>query len=268
MHPQLHDACITVFTPIQNLEKWQRISFAMLNSTTAIGILLLNTSVILSLFKTKQLDNPFDALILSVSVSECRMAVTGQTLIVVSLSRPTLTCTFQMITQFLSIFFPHLSGLLIITIAVCRALYITYSKNIACHLSKEYLSIILFFCLLTAFLIGITYTLSTIHGNFHQVNIIILTLDLMLILIGLLSYLCLYRKVVNHVKKSSNTGRAKSVCRHSKHKKIYSEAVSMTRIINRLIFMLCMSYIPYISVGLVFSSRPHLCYHLHSNIMI
>ena len=160
-----------------------------------------------------------------------------------------------MITQFLSVFPPHLSGLLIITTAVGRTLYITYSKNIACDLSqKKSVHYLIFLLAFIAFLIGITHTLSTIHSNFHQVNIIILTLDLMLILIGLLSYLCLYRKVVNYVKKSSNIGRAKSVSRNSEHKKIYSEAVSMTRIINRLIFVLCMSYIPYISFGLVFSS--------------
>ena len=266
MHPQLHDACITALTPIQNLEKWQRISFAVLISITASGTILLNTLVIFSLFKTKQLNNTFNALILSLSVSECCMAVTGRTLIVVSLSRPALTCTFEMIAQFLCFFFTHVSGLLIMATAVGRTVYMKYSKNIVCHLSKVKLCIILSCCLITAFLIGMSYTLATIHGNFHQVKIIILTFDLMVILTGLLSYLCLYRKVDNHVKKSSNIGRAKSVSRHTKHKKIYSEAVSMTRIINRLIFMLCISYIPYISLALVFSSRPHICNHFHSNI--
>ena len=267
MHPQLHDACITALTPIHNLEKSQRISFAVLVSITASGTLVLNTLVILSLFKTKQLNNTFNTLILSLSVSECCMAMIGQTLIVLSLSRPALTCTFEMIAQFLCFFFTHVSGLLIMTTAVGRTVYVKYSKNIVCHLSKVKLCITLLFCLLTPFLIGVSYTLSTIYGNFHQVNIIILTFDFMFVLMSLLSYLCLYRKIDNHVKNSSNNGRPKSVSRHTKHKKIYSEAVSMTRIINRLIFMLCTSYIPYISVGLVFSSRPHICNHLYLNIM-
>ena len=112
-----------------------------------------------------------------------------------------------------------------------------------------------------------SYTLATIHGNFHIVNIIIPTLDFMFLLMSLLSYLCLYKKVVNHVRNSSSISRTKSVSRHTKQKKMYSEAVSMTRIINRLIFMLCMSYIPYISVSLAFTSRPHICDDLRSNLM-
>ena len=266
MHPQLHDACITALTPIQHLEKWQRISFAVLISITASGTLLLNTLVILSLFKTKQLNNTFNALILSLSVSECCMGVIGQTLTVVSLSRPALTCTFEMMAQFLCFFFTHVSGLLIMTTAVGRTVYMKYSKNIVCPLSKVNLCIILSCCLITAFLIGMSYTLATIHGNFHKVNIIILTLDFMFLLTSLLSYICLYKKIVNHVGNSSSISRTESVSRHTKHK-TYSEAVSMTRIINRLIFMLCMSYIPYISVSLAFTSRPHICNDLHSNLM-
>ena len=267
MHPQLHDACITALTPIQNLEKWQRISFAVLISITASGTLLLNTLVILSLFKTKQLNNTFNALILSLSVSECCMAVIGQTLIVVSLSRPGLTCTFEIIAQFLCFFLTHVSGLLIMTTAVGRTVYMKYSKNIVYPLSKVKLCIILSCCLITAFLIGMSYTLATIHGNFRTVNIIILTLDFMFLLTSLLSYLCLYKKVVNHVRNSCSISRTESVSRQTKHKKMYSEAVSMTRIINRLIFMLRMSYIPYISVSLAYTSRPNICDDLHSDMI-
>ena len=94
-------------------------------------------------------------------------------------------------------------------------------------------------------------------------NIITLTLDLRFLLTALVSYLCLKRKVVNHVKNSSNINRCKVVLRHEKDEIIHSDAVSMTRILNRLIIVICLSYIPYISIGLVFSSQPMTCIQIH-----
>ena len=259
MHPKSNPNCETVWTAKENLEKWQKISFAVLYSTTGLGALLCNLLVIVSLYKTKQLNNTFNVLILCHSIADSCLAVIGQTHIAVTLTNPTPSCTFEIITQFLSYFFPHVSALLISAMAVGRMIYIKYSKNIIYRLNRVKLCFILFCCIFLAFSTGMSYTLATIYGVYHQVNITILTADMIVSLIGLLSYLCLYRKVISHVKNSSKIVRCRSAMHQQKYKQIYSDAVSMTKTINQIIIVLCISYFPYVTIGLVYSSQPHIC---------
>ena len=151
--------------------------------------------------------------------------------------------------------------------AVGRMIYIKYSKNIIYRLNRVKLCFILFCCIFLAFSTGMCYTLATIYGVYHQVNITILTADMIVSLIGLLSYLCLYRKVISHVKNSSKIVRCKSAMHQQKYKQIYSDAVSMTKTINQIIIVLCISYFPYITIGLVYSSQPHICNKRYANVM-
>ena len=259
--------CVTILTPVFTLKKWQMMLYTASTSATCIAAMVLNAFLILSMYKTKQLINNFNILLLCHSIAECCYAGNRQALTIVQWLSSEPSCRNELIMQFFALFLPHTSGLLIVATAVCRMVHIKFSNNVVYHLSKFKLCIILFCCLFIAFLIGMSYTLATVNDIYHQVNIILLTADFVFLLMGLLSYLYLYGKVFSHVKNSSTINRCKSAAHQEKNGKVHHEAVSMTKVINQLIIVLFISYIPYIFIGLIFSSQPHTCNHLYKNIM-
>ena len=99
-------SCVTTWTPLYSLEKWQIVSFTVLTCATCIATFILNATLILSLYKTKQLSNAFNILIIFHGVVECCYAGNRQILTALQWLMIDRGCKVELIIQFFAFFFP------------------------------------------------------------------------------------------------------------------------------------------------------------------
>ena len=218
----------------------------------------------MSLFKTKQLDNTLNVLILCLSISDWLVIGPGEVLDMMLILKPDASCTVRIMAQFYSFFSGHTSGLLTVAIGVHRLVYMHGSHTISPNICKVKLCIYCFGSVTVALAIAAAYTMASIYGYYHIVNIAISSLDLLPFNICFLSYLYLYRRVVRHVKNNHNL-RCTSDLGQQRRTRMHS--VSMTHIINRIIITLYICYTPHIIISLVLSLRPTICTQSHANLM-
>ena len=264
-------ACVTFWSNRVHLERWQNLFSAVLNCIIGIVGLLLNTAVVLSLFKTKQLDSLVKVLILCLSLSDlCFIGTTGILDTVIFL-KPDADCILEITAEFFSALFSHSSALLTIAIGIHRMAYTQGSYKIGHNIDKIKLCIYCLVSTLLALSIATLYMIGSIYGFYYLAHVVVLSIDLVLLILLIVLYMCLYRNVVRHVTNSDIVRRGDVLDQQrlgQRLRAVPSNAVSMTRIINRIIMVAHTCYTPYIIIGLVQSLRQSICSQTHSSIMV
>ena len=264
-------ACVTFWSNGVHLERWQVVFSAALNCIIGIIGLLLNTAVIMSLFKTKQLESSLKVLILCLSLSDlCFLGTTGILDTVVSL-KPDADCILEITAGFFKVLFGHSSVSLTIAIGIHRFAYTQSSYKIGHNIDKIKLCIYCLVSTLFALSIAVLYMIASIYEFYHLAHVVVLSIDLVLLIMFLVLYMCLYRNVARHVKNSDNLRRADGINQQrpgQRGRAVPSDTVSMTRIINRIIIVVYSCYTPYVIIGLLQSLRPNTCSQTHSSMMV
>ena len=193
------------------------------------------------------------------------MVGTGELLDTILLLTSDASCTLSIVTQFFCYFFGHISALFIFVIGISRMFYIHNSYRISRNIYKIRIFLYCFGSIFLALLIATVYTIASIFGFYHLVNMIFLPVDFFFFILCLISCLCLYRRVLRHIKNSD-----KVRCNNNqgqKKQRMHSDLRSMTRMINRIIISLHICYVPYIIVGWVHSLKPDICNETYSKMM-
>ena len=180
----------------------------------------------MSLFKTKQLDNTLNVLILCLSISDWLVIGPGEMLDMMLILKPDKSCTVRIIAQFYGFFSGHTSGLLTVAIGVHRVVYMHGSHTISPNICKVKLCIYCFGSVTVALAIAAVYTMASIYGYYRIVNIAISSLDLLPFNICFLSYLYLYRRVVKHVK-NNHTLRCTSDLGQQRRRRMHSVSIAV-----------------------------------------
>ena len=268
---RMPSACVTFWSNRVHLERWQNVLSAVLNCIIGIVGLLLNTAVILSLFKTKQLESSLKVLILCLCLSDlCFLGTTGILDTIVFL-KPDADCILEITAEFFKALFGHSSASLTIAIGIHRFAYTQGSYIIGHNIDKIKLCIYCLVSTLFALSTAAFYMIASIYEFYHLAHVVVLSIDLVLLILILVSYMCLYRNVVRHVKNSDNLRRADGIDQQGpgqRGRAVSSDAVSMTRIINRIIIVAHSCYTPYVIIGLVQSLRPNISSQIHSSMTI
>ena len=113
--------------------------------------------------------------------------------------------------------------------------------------------------------------IASIYEFYHLAHAVMLSMELLLLILILALFMCIYRNVVRHVKNSDNLRGADGIDQQGpgqRGRAVSSDAVSMTRIINRIIIVAHSCYTPYIIIGLVQTLRPNICSQTHSSVMV
>ena len=226
---------------------------AGLNSTLSIVTLTSNIVVIVSIVKTKQLNNASNVFICCLSISDCCLACIAQTLISFTFLRQEFSCSLEMVTQFSTSFFGHLSGYCIVAIAVDRMIHMKYLTRYAQIVTRERIYMICLANIVMSLVVGVSYTLTTIYDVYDAVNTIILIFDSTLVILTFSAYLVTFRKIHRHIKNKENLRMRKN--RRSKKKRsdrpVY--ATTMMKVIAKIRAAVWIAYTPYITVSLVWS---------------
>ena len=233
-----------IFNAFLYLESWQRsVAVGGITGVTVLT-LLSNVVVILSIFRTKQQNHVTCIFTLCLSVSDCLIAVTCQSLIIVIILRPNVNCNFQVVTQFFACLFIGLSGFIILAVGIERAVHINNFQLPSQDTTKKRAWRICIACVVAAFVFSLTCVMVTSLGLYSIFHHLMTAFLLISHLAELLSYLVLYQKVCRHVKTTSNLREMNNVKRfEGKDKPFYLS--SMAKVIKRILTTQIITYAPF-----------------------
>ena len=240
--------CNNVFSAKALLSQYQVIVVISLNVIIMLLVCAANMMVIVSLIATKQLESKINRMFLALSICDICVAVIVQPSVALLfvIKRDHILCDAELTIQALSLFFPRCSAFFIVAIGVERLLSVK-STNVPRRSSqisykRPYLLMTLGF--LASLALAACVTFSSIYGFFYVAQFIILIIDFFALVTVYSAYIEMYRSVMNHVKdtailRKNNTGNSTAY------------AAEMVKAIMIIIFFLFLSYIPYISGGVV-----------------
>ena len=250
------DKCETCFSAKAYLEPWQSKTIVELNTAIIVTTLITNIAVIISIVKTKQLNNASNLIICLLSISDCTIACVAQPFISITFLKQQFTCSFEIATQFFTSSFGHLSGCCIVAIAVDRMMHMRYLNTYAQILTRKRIFLICLGCILMAFMVGLSYTFASINAVYEIVNTIILVLDCFLIMLISLAYLNVYRKINRHVKNTENIRTMnRTINSKGNGRKKTEYVMSMVKVIARILISVWIAYFPYTITSLLWDYR-------------
>ena len=246
MDEKCPDNCFSAFVL---LKQWQRFTLAGGLSVINALALLSNVAVINGIFRTNQKNNVFCTLVLFLSSSDCLLAFTNQTSVVVVILKPKINCIFQMSAQFIAVLFFSLSGYIIIATAFDKMVNINQRRLPHRSIFMKHAYIVGLICLVLAFLTASAYTLITLYGVFNYFHPIMLIIVIICVVAIFLSYMTVYRRVHHHVKATPNL-RNPNISNISGTQSLPVYCSSSTRVIRRILIAVFIAYIPNVAVSL------------------
>lgn len=204
--------------------------------------LVLNSSVVYALIKTKQLNNISMKLILCLSVSDVLLAVLGQSLFVLMLSTSSWdvsNCSIDTAVEFLVLFFVHTSAYIILLIGYDRYYRIRYLNRYSQVVKHCYLQTALMVAVLLSVL-EVSMQVVGIQYHFWDVSsVIALGIDGCIIAVMLLPYALTMFTMKQRVRKSSDRSILETV----------DNVVSTMT--SRILVAILVTYLPYVIFSVV-----------------
>ena len=243
----MEDRCPNVFSARILLTQYQALAVTIFNSITMILTFASNIMVTVSLFGAKQLDSKVNRMFLGLSICDICVAVIVQplTLILFTLKQKERSCQLELVTQSLSLFFAHSSAFFIVAIGIERFVSVKDlnlprdTNNISYRRIYAFMTV----CVMMAATVAVAMTLSSLHQVYSMAHIILLIVDLCALISVYTAYIETYRVVIRHAKETKFLRANQSTSP--------SYTTAMVKAIMLIIFFLFISYIPYLSSGIV-----------------
>ena len=234
-----------------HLETWQK--FTLTGCTSAITILtfLSNVTVILIIFRTKQQKNIFCRFVLLLSLSDFLLACHTQTVRFFAIFRSKISCTFQIIAQFWSVFLIILPGNIIMAMAFHTMVKLNALPLSYCNTSIKRVHHICLLCVAMAFVAAVLYTIFTVYGMFNSFHFIMMIVMLICVITGFITYIVLYTRLYCHVKETvtlRNKDDKQTDMSSAQFRPVY--LYSTAKVIKRKLTAISIAYIPFIAVSL------------------
>ena len=231
--------CETALSAMHLLKGNQLVVFAVLVLILSLCIFTANALVIFGIVKTRQLGSVLNRFFLFLSISDCCLAGIGLPLNAAMLLKKhhrNENCTIEISVQFVIFLFTHFSGFMIVTIAIDRYIHMRYLQRYQVIMTKSRAGAVIAFGFGLSLLICTAYTISSVHGIFQWVNMVIILIDLAAAVTVYIAYKKVYSEVKQHLKRIENV-------RTSSQAPPY--AVAMIHTILFILVSTFVCYIPY-----------------------
>ena len=212
---------------------------------TSILNFILNSLVIAILYLTKQTGNPSLKLILLLSISDCCLAVIVQPLFAAMLLEypSTQNCVFEMVMQFLGIFFTHTSAYIIALIGFDRYARVKYLTRYSEVMKASRIKIAVIGMVSLSFLQGIIYVVGTLLEIFEKTKQVAVAIDFIIVLLVVMITIMAVRAVRQHRKNVENQSMMEAVDK------------TMTSLASKILLTIVIFYIVYVVIAFLHSSQ-------------
>ena len=250
------------------------LSGAMITSLTAANLILAGTNIILNalliygLVKTKQSRKSSSRFIIYLSISDLNVGLLLQPLVIIILIlyNKDQNCPAELTAQFLSFIFPQFSGVQIMLVAMDRFFRMKFLNQDRAYMIRKHGLLLVIFNAFLAIALATTSVLASTNKTFYLFNLILATMDLMVVLLIFMFYTFTYFSIHGYVRQAvkkdnqrktnlptissaSKTDLIKSVSTKSRLKTESALARTMLFILSSL--SIC--YIPYLTLGVTWS---------------
>lgn len=206
-------SCVTSFSEKLYLYNYQRFILMFTDVTIMILNLTANTRVLLVLVKSKFVWNTSYMLIFYLSFSDCCLALFVQLpyAIMIQLYFDKSYCIFEMVLQFLSVTFLHISFTTIAAIGFDRYARIRYLKRYTEDVTKKKVIIACISIGIHSLFQGTSFVLGSTYKFFDISRMIAAAADILIVLFIIIVYLYSVKIIKDHQRRSVNRDLLKSV---------------------------------------------------------
>lgn len=244
INTSVNKSCESLYDGKQYLTVTHKYILVSFNTVVMLLNIVANSTVIHVLLKKKLLGNLSMRLILYLGISDCCVALIAQPVYNVMLIEysSTVDCTFDTIAQFITILLMHVSGYIIILIGYdryCRMKYLNrYSEVIKLWKINAAMAIIILLSLMQ----GLLGAFGTHTDVFEKVNLIVVSIDMVIILLIFLIYIMTIMVVRKHKSTTINKDILRNIDR------------SVTSMSARILVALVVLYTPYLATTVMHHS--------------
>ena len=221
----------------------QRLVLVVLTSTLICLIVVTNSLVILTLFKTKQLYNVSLRLLLLLSLSDCLFALFGGVPYVIMLSRfhDKTYCGIEVVTKFFMMLFGKLSAYILVVIATDRYARVKYLNRYSQVVTNRRFYIgfsLLLLVTITIPAFEVLAEMNQLKGNKLPGKAVQLLIDICMFLVGVTTYVMAIYTTKKHQRNASTLATVTDL------------KSSFLRLAKLLIITAFVFYVPYMLVNL------------------
>ena len=239
--------CLNSFSATTLLSSNQVVIVVFLHITTLICTLVANIMVIGSLIGAKQLDSKINRMFLALGICDGAIAALVQPLTIVLLlaEKEQQFCDLELGVQALSVFCTHCSAFFVVAVGIERLITIKASKmpQNASTVSYKRPYLLLSLCIIAATAVSASLTICSRMGMFYIAHIMLVILDFCILILVYSAYIDMYRSVARHVRETA-------FLRKNKESNV-AYATEMAKAITLIVFFLFVSYIPYLTSGVI-----------------
>ena len=245
--PKAGDFCANFFSAKVLLSENQAMIVVFLQIATLACTLTANTLLVSSLIGAKQLDSKINRMFLALGICDGVVAVIVQPLIILMLllKREQQLCELELAVQTLSTFCTHCSAFFVVAVGIERLISIkaTQLPQSAGNISYKRPYILLLLCVIAAAAVSTSQTVCSKIGLFYVAHITLLIFDFFILVLVYSAYIEMYRSVARHVKETAFLRRNKQ--------STAAYATEMAKAITLIVFFLFVSYIPFLTSGVI-----------------
>ena len=246
-YPNAAGSCINSFSTKVLLSEHQAMIIVFLHVASLACTLTANIMVVGSLIGAKQLESKINRMFFALGICDGTVAALVQPFIITMLlmKRDERFCELELAIQALSIFCTHCSVFFVVAVGIERLISIKAAQlpQNASNISYKRPYLLLFLCIFAAAAVSSSLTICSWIGLFYVANIILLVLDFFILVLVYSAYIEMYRSVSRHVKETAFLRKNKDP--HAAY------ATEMAKAITLIVFFLFLSYIPYLTSGVV-----------------
>lgn len=246
--PALNNFCTNSFASKVLLSHYQAMVVVALNAGIMIFTLVANIMLVASLIGTKQLDSRINRMFLALSLCDTVIAAIVQPLniAVLFVRRDQRFCELELTVQALSICSTHCSAYIVVAIGIERLLSIKASQlpRNTTNISYKRPYVLLSICVISAAVVSASMTICSKYDMYYVAHMTLLILDFFALVIVYSVYIEMYRSVARHVRETA-------FLRQNQSSSTAAYATEMVKAITLIIFFLFVSYIPYITSGVI-----------------
>lgn len=245
--PNAGDVCANFFSSKVRLSENQTIIIVSMQIATLVCTLTANGMLVGSLIGAKQLDSKINRMFFALGICDGVVAAIVQPSIVLMLllKREQQFCELELAVQTLSTFCTHCSAFFVVAVGIERLISIkaTQLPQNASNISYKRPYLLLLLCVIAAAAVSASQTVCSKIGLFYVAHIILLILDFFILVLVYSAYIEMYRSVARHVKETAFLRRNKGSSA--------AYATEMAKAITLIVFFLFVSYIPFLTSGVI-----------------
>ena len=184
------DACKTLFHKMYLLDNSNINTLIATNILVSLSNVMVNSLVILLIYKTKQYRNSSLRLTLYMSISDCMVGLVSQHMMTIFLfnAKENLTCPVQVTLQYILYLFPHITGFFVGLVALDRYCRVKYTNKYPEVMTFKRQTIGLLTIIILAFLNCIVLISGIFTGNWTVALVGIQPLDNIFVMLDVSLY--------------------------------------------------------------------------------